>query len=187
MHVPIRSCWILTLSILLAGCTVTRPLPQVGDTRSPTERHPLDATLIGQRAVIETLDGSRWRGTIRRVRADSLFWLDHRAGIERAASMARVRAIETRRRLRGALDGFLIGSGIGVPLFAVTTAVGVVREGNGGAIVPNWFGYATAGASAAALVAYGGALIGLIRGRTVRYEIQSAPSEAPRSASPSPR
>ncbi|NBB72847.1 MAG: hypothetical protein GVY35_04105 [Bacteroidetes bacterium] len=101
--------------------------------------------------------------------------------------MARVRAIETRRRLRGVLDGVLIGSSIGVPLFAVTTAVGVVREGNGGTIVPNWLGYATAGVSAAALVAYGGALIGLIRGRTVRYEIQSAPSEAPRSASPSPR
>ena len=62
-----------------------------------------------------------------------------------------------------------------MPLFAVTTAVGVVREGNGGTIVPNWLGYATAGASAAAIVAYGGALIGPIRGRTVRYEIQSAP------------
>ena len=74
-----------------------------------------------------------------------------------------------------------------MPLFAVTTAVGVVREGNGGTIVPNWLGYATAGASAAAIVAYGGALIGPIRGRTVRYEIQSAPSEGPRGASSSLR
>ena len=156
---------------------MTRSLSVSRPSASGSGLHPYDGTLTGEQATIELVDGTARRGEIRRVRVDSLFWVDRATSTENALPLTEGQAIEVRRRLRGAWQGFLIGSGLGAGLFIGTTAVGMIREGTASVTdtVPPWIGYYTAGLAAAAISAYGGTVIGLTRGATVRYEI--APSE----------
>jgi len=168
--------------MVLTGCTISRSLVTPPPGGSQSSLHPLDDALTGDRATIELTDGTTRRGDIRRVRVDSLFWVDRATRVERALPLTDVRAIEVRRRLRGAWQGFRLGSGLGGGLFIGTTAVGMIREGTAYSstdIVPPWIGYFTAGLAAAAITAYGGAIIGVLRGATVRYDV--TPSNEPRA------
>ena len=108
---------------------------------------------------------------------DSLFWVDRATSTEHALPLTDVRAIEVRRRLRGAWQGFRLGSGIGGGVLLGTTAVGLLREGTAYSstdIVAPWTGYFTVGLAAAAIITYGSTIAGFIKGATVRYEIETA-------------
>lgn len=169
---------VLVGALLGAGCTTTRSLSVSRPSASESGLHPYDETLTGERATIELVDGTARQGDIRRVQVDSLFWVDRATGTENALPLTEVQAIEVRRRLRGAWQGLQLGSGLGAGLLVGTTAAGMIREGTAYSvdnILPPWYGYFTAGLAAAAITAYGGAVIGFIRGATVRYEV--APSE----------
>ncbi len=166
----------------VAGCTTTRSLPVRPSSTSGSGLHPYDGALTGERATIELADGTTRRGDIRRVQVDSLFWVHRATGVETALRLTAVRAIEVRRRLRGAWQGFRLGSGIGGGVLLGTTTVGILREGTASPtdIVAPWTGYFTVGLAAAAMITYGSTIAGFIKGATVRYEIVPA-SSGPRT------
>ena len=178
LHLPATLLLVVGL-FAVTGCTTTRSLPVRPPSASGSGLHPYDGALTGERATIELADGTTRRGDIRRVQADSLFWVHRATGVETALPLTAVRAIEVRRRLRGAWQGFQLGIGIGGGVLLGTTTAGILREGTAYSstdIVAPWTGYFTVGLAAAAMITYGSTIAGFIKGATVRYEIVPARS-----------
>ncbi len=103
---------------VLSACTHTHPLV-LQPTPNPAAPESLNRNLENREVTLALRDGPRLEARDVQVTSSGLSW--HRAGTveTQVTKMTDVRELSFRSRLRGALDGLLIGFAIGAPAGAL--------------------------------------------------------------------
>ena len=110
----------LSAALLLAGCAHVRP---ADPTAAGVDLDDINAKLAGRMVRVRLVDGTELIAHDVRISADSVFMRPQRfphltspwpARVGQELSISEVGSIEVTRRGRGALDGTLLGLGIGV-------------------------------------------------------------------------
>ncbi len=143
------------------GCAHTR---QVRPDSASMAR--LDARVRHRPAELVLRDGGRYATQEIRLTPDSAFWQVPGVSGRRAASMSNVSEISYKSRLRGALDGLILGFLIGASL-----GVGLIDnpEGSSNGVVNR----AETGLAGGVPFAIWGAPIGAIIGSRLRFRIKA--------------